>query len=189
MTPRPPAALVAVAAALAVLAAGCTNDPGTTPTAPVSQPNTIPADAFTPDPQDADDRAAIQTYTDFIAAYNQVGQDGYANYMQDLVWRFTYDEYGPKLSDELAPRAAAGAHQTGELILSNFKVVERKTTPPIIVLEVCKDTSNFDVVLPDGTSMLRPGTTGRYLSTVEMLHTRYDTWRVAMATTDRGRPC
>jgi len=180
-------ALVAVSAVT-----GCANKTDPEPSTNPPTTTAAPQEERTPNPQSADDQAAIQTYKDFIATYNKVGQDGYANFRDDLARPYAYDEYFIELVDELAPRAAAGAHQTGEITLSDFRVVERTPHPviPATVLEACEDSTGFDVVMPDGTSRLKAGTTGRFVATTTVVnHQRLNKWLISMSTVDRGRPC
>ncbi|MCL2668930.1 MAG: hypothetical protein FWF02_14710 [Micrococcales bacterium] len=187
-------------AVVALAATGCTSTPD--PELPADLPTNTQTTTTEADPVRAAEQAAIEAYITFNAVSNEVGQNYYRDYVDAL--DFTCDEYSEKMSQQYEALFVAGAHQVGEDTLSGFKVVDHQAVDnfPVdhhITFEVCIDGSATDVVRPDGSSHLDPGTAGRFVATVTMWH--YDTssldkdaepggwWMVAGVKVDRKRPC
>ncbi|MCL2466963.1 MAG: hypothetical protein FWF02_11525 [Micrococcales bacterium] len=196
-----PPRLTFAVTALALAVTGCTNkDPDPAP--PTNPPATTATTTTKPDPKRAAEKEAIEAYKAYKAAYNKTAQNYYKDHAP-LIW-LTCDQYTLDLSPLVQALQAAGAHQVGGDKVSNFKVIDHQAVRdfPIddhVTFEVCVDSSGTDVVLPDGSSALRPGTTGRFVATVTMWHQDLSTidpdvepggqWLVAAGTVDRGRTC
>lgn len=181
-----------VVVALAVLTAGCTTDPGTTPTTDPRTSTAEPAE-LTPNPQLAAEREAIQRLKDFYAAADQLGHAGYDD-SSPITW-FLAGDYTMAYLDEVGALRSQGAVQVGVPGRTNIKVVDHHVVEdPFyddqLTIEVCTDTTDADVLLPDGSSAVPPGRKGRFVATVTMWHeTDRDTWVIASYLTDGGRSC
>ncbi|MCL2848826.1 MAG: hypothetical protein FWE61_02120 [Micrococcales bacterium] len=190
---RPLLAALTVAA-LAVLTAGCTNNPGPATT---TEPQTATASQEEPprDPQLATEREALQRLKDYHSASNQLGQTGYGIDDISAITSFTAGDYATTYFDQVAWLHSQGAVQVGEATQTNYKVVDHHAvSDPFfddqLTIEVCNNTTDVNVIVSDGSSVLPLERRGRFVSTITMWHSiSPDTWLIAEYITDGGRPC
>jgi len=185
--------LVALAATLAL--AGCTSkDPG-----PDLPPSDQPTATTTPtkevDPRRAAERAAIQRLKDYHTASNQLGHGGYDPDDISTMTSFTAGDYSKTFFDQVAWLSSQGAVLVGASVQTDYKVVDHHAVTSDfyddqLTIEVCNDTTNVDIVLSDGSSVMSSKGKGRFIATVTMWHSiDQDMWRIAQYITDGGRPC
>lgn len=177
-----------------LLLAGCTSDPGPTPSITDPGAGTGTAEPeLTPDPRRAAEQDAIETFKEFATLNNQVAQAGFNDYFP-LVELIAGD-FAEDLPGRLLSLQESGAHQVGETTLSDFNVVDHHSVDsPLyddqLSFEVCTDNSSVDILDPSGASVAQPEAKGRWVTTVTMWHrTGTEWWYVAGYLTDGGRPC
>ncbi|MCL2849751.1 MAG: hypothetical protein FWE61_06875 [Micrococcales bacterium] len=186
------------ALALTLSLGGCATDPTSPPI--TDPPVSDNAPSAEPDPRTRAEQEAIQAFVAFNDAYNKLRQNGYDD-RDDYVLSLTCGEFTVDFTSQNDIFYAAGARQVGEEVLSGFKVVDQQFVPnglpfvdDSVTFEVCIDSSNTDVVRPDGSSVLQRGSTGRFVTAVAMWrhkdpNSEDHIWKVASVNVDRGRPC
>lgn len=135
--------------------------------------------------------SATATLTEFTAAADEVAQAGYADLtkLDGLVG----GALRPRLQDLYRQRAESGSRQVGTSQISDVTVAEYDAGVgeggrERVVLEACVDSTNQDVLLPDGTSRLDPSFPKRLLVRYTVQNTEGH-WTVDDTASDAARTC
>jgi hypothetical protein len=188
---------IAASLATVLLLAGCAGDPEVTYfTDPPGTATTKTADPGTePDPQRAAEQEAIQRLKDYAAASNQLGQAGYEPDAVSAITEFTGGDYTGTYLDQTGWLRSQGAVQVGESTMTNFNVVDHHAVDdPFfddqLTIEACFDTTDREILLPDGSSAVSPERIGRFVVTVTMWRwADEEVWVIAGWITDGERLC
>ncbi|MCL2091341.1 MAG: hypothetical protein FWH11_09010 [Micrococcales bacterium] len=191
------AAAAALLLAVVVVVTGCTSDDKPAPTGTAEPTRTQastrpPQTTLTLSPKEQNIEDAKTAYKHYRGLYDEVAQGGYHDWDAKLR-TLTVGDHRADLIGYARAAEAAGAHQVGTV-----KVVSMTATEYVdsgtgsgherVTFEVCEDDTGRQVIMPDGTDDLIPGTTGRFVATTTMAHAG-DAWIVANYHKDRGRPC
>lgn len=105
------------------------------------------------------------------------------------------------LRNALVAAKQMGTRVTGDVLVESVtrksvdltnKVNETPPTVPMVVFEVCRDASGYNILDKDGKSIVPPDRVPRALVTVSVLNYKYpdpNQWRVGLVTPVEGSTC
>ncbi|GIG29272.1 hypothetical protein [Cellulomonas marina] len=188
-----------IAGALVAGTTACTPDDrkptptATTTTAPTPSPTPTPTPTPTLDPVQEQIGEARAAYEHYNAVDNAVQQAGMAGW-QDQVIPLVGGDYREVLVNYYTQASQQGLRQTGETAIASLTVTEHIPDPSggggeQVRMEACLDTSDSDIVNPEGASVTQPGFPDRLITAVLMQRQADGRWTVNAAETLQDRPC
>lgn len=162
---RPRIAVLAVAIALSIV--GCSAQVGGQPTVDPTQ---------TPQAQ-ADDDLAIATYRQYAGALDST--DFSDPGLLTLIETLTAEPLRSTEQESFERNKADGITFVGKIEVMSITVVERTSEPIGLVLLVCQDYSNTDVIDASGTSIVDGERPDRQLLEAVMVRTANDKYQVS----------
>lgn len=150
--------------------------PSTTASASVSSTPTLdPAEAARQKNID-DATTTLMTYVDLD---NDLSQAGFVDWSPLNL--YLSGDLRPAVIAAYESYAEGGLRQTGELTVEDLRVVdyaEGASGSASISFEGCMDTSEWDIVKPDGSSIVEPGQADRTLAVYRMTRQEDGRWTV-----------
>lgn len=193
-TRRRPALAAALTCAAAIALAACTSTPPEPqgpliPTSSSSSPE--PSAEPTADPREVAVSDASDAYEAYLTALNTAGADGFADVteLRELVW----GQWRAAFLETVSGWRDAGITQVGEQRAVSIAVGETSggtpdEGPDTVVLEPCVDSRGYDLVDPEGTSIIVDDGEDRSRASVTMV--RQDgRWTVNAVEWPEGQSC